>query len=210
MRDREHANRPKSGVNRRDFLKGSGAAVAATAVVSAAAEAVNAEPQQKTNRVVSAKAGKVVLYVNGEEKTLTLEPRVTLLDALRNDLNLTGCKDVCDRSNCGACTVLVDGKATLACTRLAIELRGKKITTVESLAQGKKLDPVISAFVKYDATQCGFCTPGFVVAVRAFLNKNPDANKDEINKGLGGNLCRCGTYNGVLQAALDVAKKGGA
>lgn len=204
--DQQRSDQPASGsgFNRRDFLKGSGAAVAATALVNEATEA-----QAQDNKVASG-AVDVTLNVNGKQQTLKLEPRTTLLDALRDDLNLTGCKEVCDTTNCGACTVMIDGKATYACTRLAVEVQGREIKTVESLRQGDNCDEVIDGFVKHDALQCGFCTPGFVVATRAFLDKNPNASLEEIQKGLGGNLCRCGTYNGITACALELAKKGGA
>ena len=193
--DQQRSDQPASGsgFNRRDFLKGSGAAVAATALVNEATEA-----QAQDNKVASG-AVDVTLNVNGKQQTLKLEPRTTLLDALRDDLNLTGCKEVCDTTNCGACTVMIDGKATYACTRLAVEVQGREIKTVESLRQGDNCDEVIDG-----------CTPGFVVATRAFLNKNPNASLEEIQKGLGGNLCRCGTYNGITACALELAKKGGA
>ncbi|MBI1311653.1 2Fe-2S iron-sulfur cluster binding domain-containing protein [bacterium] len=193
-----------SGFNRRDFLKGSGAAVAATALVSEATEA------QAQDKKVASGPVDVTLNVNGKQQTLKLEPRTTLLDALRDDLNLTGCKEVCDTTNCGACTVMIDGKATYACTRLAVEVQGREIKTVESLRQGDTCDEVIDGFVKHDAMQCGFCTPGFVVATRAFLDRNPNASLEEIQKGLGGNICRCGTYAGITACALELAKKGGA
>jgi xanthine dehydrogenase YagT iron-sulfur-binding subunit len=204
--DQQRSDQPASGsgFNRRDFLKGSGAAVAATALVNEATEA-----QAQDNKVASGPVD-VTLNVNGKQQTLKLEPRTTLLDALRDDLNLTGCKEVCDTTNCGACTVMIDGKATYACTRLAVEVQGREIKTVESLRHGDNCDEVIDGFVKHDALQCGFCTPGFVVATRAFLNKNPNASLEEIQKGLGGNLCRCGTYNGITACALELAKKGGA
>jgi xanthine dehydrogenase YagT iron-sulfur-binding subunit len=204
--DQQRSDQPASGsgFNRRDFLKGSGAAVAATALVNEATEA-----QAQDNKVASGPVD-VTLNVNGKQQTLKLEPRTTLLDALRDELNLTGCKEVCDTTNCGACTVMIDGKATYACTRLAVEVQGREIKTVESLRQGDNCDEVIDGFVKHDALQCGFCTPGFVVATRAFLNKNPNASLEEIQKGLGGNLCRCGTYNGITACALELAKKGGA
>lgn len=200
------------GFNRRDFLKGSSAAVAASAMATTVQETV-AEEAAKDARVTKAGPGPVKLKVNGKEHTLKLEPRVTLLDALRNDLNLTGAKEVCTTTNCGACTVIIDGKPVLACGKLAVEVQGKEITTVEGLSEGKNIDQVITAFVKHDASQCGYCTPGFVVAVRAFLNAHPKAGLDEIQKGLGGNICRCGTYEGVTKAALELcgaAKKGGA
>jgi xanthine dehydrogenase YagT iron-sulfur-binding subunit len=208
---KDDQTRSGPGVSRRAFLKGSGAAVAATAVAASVEQAV-AQEKKKAVAVVPAKAGPVKLDVNGKAYTVTVEPRVTLLDVLRNDLNLTGAKEVCNTTNCGACTVMIDGKPALACARLAVECVGKKITTAEALASGAELDAVIRAFVKHDATQCGYCTPGFVVATRAFLNANPKASLEQIKKGLGGNICRCGTYHGVTHAALEcagVAAKGG-
>ncbi len=127
---------------------------------------------------------------------------------LRNHLNLTGCKDVDDRDAAGADTVMIDNKPVLAGSRLAIECVGKKIKTVESLRNGDKVDEVIQGFVKHDAMQCGMCTPGFVMATRAFLDKNPKATLKEIQTGLGGNICRCGTYDGITQCALEIAKGG--
>ena len=208
MRDHDQ-NRNGPGFNRRDFLKGSGAAVAATAMATATTETAAKEAKTKAN-LFPAKAVDFTLNINGEDRKLKLEPRVTLLDVLRNDLNLTGCKDVDVRNADGADTVMIDGKAVLAGARLAIECQGKKIQTVESLRNGNKVDEVITGFVKHDAMQCGFCTPGFVMATRAFLNKKPNATLKEIGKGLGGNICRCGTYDGITQCALELAKKGGA
>jgi xanthine dehydrogenase YagT iron-sulfur-binding subunit len=153
----------------------------------------------------------VDLMVNGKKLAATVEPRVTLLEALRNDLDITGAKRVCDRGTCGACTVIMDGKPVYSCTVLAIEARGKSITTAEGLMQGDKLHPIQQAFVDNDAQQCGFCTPGFVVACKAFLDRNPNPTPEEVQKGLGGNLCRCGTYMGIRAAVLQAAKvqKGG-
>jgi xanthine dehydrogenase YagT iron-sulfur-binding subunit len=150
----------------------------------------------------------VTLNVNGKTHRLELEPRVTLLSALRNDLDLTGAKPACDRGGCGACTVLLDGKPVEACSVLAVDAQGKKITTVEALG-GASPDAVPTAFVHHDGLQCGFCTPGFVVAVRAFVDQNPGATLDDVRKGLNGNICRCGTYAGVATAALEAARKGG-
>lgn len=203
-----HSSPPgKSGFSRRDFLKGSAAAATATA-------AVLGEPQSGEAalpaHVLSAQMQEVTLNVNGADHKVKVEPRSNLLDVLRNDLNLTGAKDVCDTTSCGACTVLIDGKATFACSRLAVECQGKKIATVESLRQGDKVDPVISGFSKHDGMQCGFCTPGFVVATKAFVDQNPGAELDEIRSFLGGNICRCGTYHGITQCALELVQKGGA
>lgn len=205
MRDQDHTQGGShSGFNRRDFLKGSGAAVAATAIATGEAEA---QKKGKAN-VVPARAVDIKLKINGKNETLKLEPRTTLLDALRNWLSLTGCKEVCDTTNCGACTVQVNGKALYACSVLAIECEGKEIKTVEALRSGEKVDEVISGFVKHDAMQCGFCTPGFVVATRTLLDKNPDASRKEIDAGLGGNICRCGTYDGIADCALEITKGG--
>ena len=207
---RDDEARSGPGFNRRDFLKGSSVAVAATAVATAAQESVAQDKKAEAN-VLPAKPVAVKLEINGKTHTVTVEPRVTLLEALRNDLSMTGAKDVCTTTNCGACTVIIDGKPVYACARTAIECQGKKITTAEGLADGTKIDDVIKAFVKHDATQCGFCTPGFVVATRAFLNANPKAGIEDIRKGLGGNICRCGTYSGVTYAAVECAggAKGG-
>lgn len=208
MRDLREEAAPEtasgSGFNRREFLRGSGAAVAVTALATSDQGAVAQDAAKKN--VASAKASEITLSVNGKDHKLTLEPRVTLLDALRDDLNLTGCKDVCDTTNCGACTVLIDGKPTYACARLAVECVGKKVTTVESLATD---DPVIAGFVKNDALQCGFCTPGFVMATKAFCDKNPGAKLEDVRKGLGGNICRCGTYAGITACAMQLVQKGG-
>lgn len=204
MRDQ---TRNGPGFGRRDFLKGSGAAIAASAI---ATEAHDAQAQEKKTRVASGPVD-VTLNVNGKKHTLKLEPRTTLLDALRDHLNLTGAKDDYDSTSVsGSDTVMIDGKAVYASVRLAIEVEGKEVTTVESLRNGEDVDEVISGFVKHDAMQCGFCTPGFVVATRAFLNKKPNATLEEIQAGLGGNICRCGTYNGITACALEIASKGGA
>lgn len=208
MQDRTDQSRNGPDFNRRSFLKGSGVAVAASAMATAVQEAA-AKPDKDKGETSSGKQ-KVTLTVNGEKKVLEIEPRVTLLDALRNDLNLTGCKEVCTTANCGACTVLIEGKPVYACTRLAIGEQGKQITTVESLV-GKD-DPVVQGFHKHDATQCGYCTPGFIMATRAFIEKHPNASLEEIQKGLGGNICRCGTYANITMCAVELCKsaKGGA
>jgi aerobic-type carbon monoxide dehydrogenase small subunit (CoxS/CutS family) len=208
MQEREQHQRSTAGFSRRQFLKGSGVAVAATAMATAAVEEA-AAAESKSN-LVPAKPTDVTLNVNGKDYTLKLEPRVTLLHCLRDDLNLTGAKDVEDASVAGADTVLLDGKAVHAGSIFAVECVGKKIQTVESLRNGEQVDEVIVGFVKHDGLQCGYCTPGFVMATRAALNKKPHATIDEIKHLLGGNICRCGTYRGILQCALEIAQKGGA
>jgi xanthine dehydrogenase YagT iron-sulfur-binding subunit len=193
-----------SGVSRRDFLKISTISAAAvpilgTKVVQAAGEPVKVYGPGKTP---------VELTINGQKHTLQLEPRVTLLDTLRDQLDITGAKRVCDRAECGACTVLIESKPVYACSVLAIEAQGKSITTIESLMQGENLNPIQQAFVDNDASQCGFCTPGFVVAFKAVLDKNPKASPEEIRHGLSGNVCRCGTYHGIHLAIAQIAQKG--
>lgn len=197
---------PDSQFNRRDFLKGSSAAAVATALATSGSEA-EAQQQPKAN-VVSAAPQKITLNVNGKDHEVTAEPRTLLLTVLRNQLNLTGCKDIDERDAAGADTVIIDGKPVLAGSRLAIECVGKKIKTVESLRNGDVVDEVITGFVKHDGMQCGMCTPGFVMATRAFLDKNPNATLEQIQSGLGGNICRCGTYDGITKCALELAKGG--
>ncbi len=198
--------KPRTGVSRRAFLQGSGLAAAATAVTGlpVLAPAGEVAPAQGVGagNVPAHGPGpvKVTLNVNGREVSTSIEPRVTLLDALRNYLDVTGCKRVCDRGTCGACTVLLDGKPVYSCTTLALEAQGRPIRTAESLVQGDKLDPVPAAFVRHDAQQCGFCTPGFVVAMKAVLEQNPKATPAEVEHGLQGNICRCGTYEQMRDA----------
>jgi xanthine dehydrogenase YagT iron-sulfur-binding subunit len=193
-----------SGVSRRDFLKISGASAAVvpligTKVVHAAGAPVKVYGPGKTA---------ITLTVNGQKHNLQLEPRVTLLDALRDNLAITGAKRVCDRGECGACTVLVDGLTVYSCSILAIDAQGKAITTVESISEADQLHPVQQAFVDNDGSQCGFCTPGFVVATKALLDKHPNPTPEQIREGLSGNLCRCGTYHGIRHAIAQVAQKG--
>ena len=149
----------------------------------------------------------ITLTINGRRHQLSVEPRVTLLDALRNRLDVTGPKKVCDRGTCGACTVIMNGKVVYSCTVLAIDAQGKDIQTIEGIGTPAKPHPVSLAFVNNDAQQCGYCTPGFVMAAKGFLDKHPNPrNEQEVEKGLGGNLCRCGTYVGVRKAVLEAAR----
>ena len=142
----------------------------------------------------------VTLQVNGGTHVLVLEPRRTLLDALRNDLTLTGAKKVCDMGNCGACTVLLDGEAIYACLRLAVDCEGHHITTIEGLAQHGELDPVQQAFIDADAFQCGFCTSGQILSLKGLLQETPSPSEAQLQRAVTGNLCRCGAYLNILQA----------
>jgi xanthine dehydrogenase YagT iron-sulfur-binding subunit len=207
MPKRDHPEPPsKLEVSRRGFLKGAGAVLSSGIVAGAEAlEAANSE----SAKVIGPGKAPVTLKINGVSKSLNIEPRLTLLDALRDELELTGAKRVCDRTTCGACTVIVNGKSVYSCSMLAIEAQGKDIQTVEGLSQGNKLHPLQQAFVDHDAQQCGYCTPGFVMACKAFPDKNPNPSIEQVRKGLGGNLCRCGTYVGITEAVLQTAKKKG-
>jgi xanthine dehydrogenase YagT iron-sulfur-binding subunit len=189
-----------SGLSRREFLHGTGTAVAATALAAAPVSLPRAEAQPAAAGGIGPAASRITLKVNGRDMETSVEPRVTLLDALRNYLDVTGCKRVCDRGTCGACTVQLDGKVVYSCSMLAVEAQGKNIRTAESLVEGGKLDPVPEAFHRFDAQQCGFCTPGFVVAMKAVLEKNPKATPAEVEAGLAGNICRCGTYEQMRDA----------
>src|SRR5436309_2819683 len=194
-----------SGISRRGFLKGIGVGTVAGGLLSPAGlnRAVAKDANVRGPEEIS-----LTLKINGQNRTLSVEPRVTLLDALRNRLDLTGAKKVCDRGTCGACTVIVDGHPVYSCSMLAVEAEGREVTTVEGLGTPAQMNEVQKAFVKHDAQQCGFCTPGFVVASTAFVRKHPNASLDEVRAGLGGNLCRCGTYAGMMLAAVDAAKGG--
>jgi xanthine dehydrogenase YagT iron-sulfur-binding subunit len=194
----------KTALTRRDFLRGAGVAVSGGMLVGGGAVATAAPAPEA--EILGPGEVPITLKINGASHPLSVEPRVTLLDALRNQLDITGAKRVCDRGTCGACTVIMDGKAVYACALLAIEAQGHDITTIESLAHGEHLHPVMTAFIDNDAQQCGFCTPGFVMACKAFLDKHPHPKLEDVEEGLSGNICRCGTYHGLKQAALDAAK----
>ena len=188
--------RKKSNVSRRDFFKTVGAGTVAAAVVG------SGEGHAQTPSAIGPGEVPVTLTINGQRHQLRVEPRVTLLDAMRTRLDITGLKRVCDRGSCGACTVIIDGRTYYSCSLLAIESQGKNIRTVEGLSQGNALHPVQQAFCDNDALMCGFCTPGFVMATVALLEKNPTPSVEQAKRALDGNICRCGTNIGVLAAAL--------
>jgi xanthine dehydrogenase YagT iron-sulfur-binding subunit len=185
--------------SRRNFLKTAGVAPLVAGVAGAAvAEA------QTGAAIVGPGTVPVQLLVNGQRLNLNIEPRMTLLNALRNKADLTGNKRGCDRGVCGACTMIVDGRTAYSCSTLAIEVQGKQIRTVDGLANGSTLHPVQQAFCDRDALMCGFCTPGFVMATVALIEKHSNPTPAQVKAGLDGNICRCGTFVRIMEAATSV------
>jgi aerobic-type carbon monoxide dehydrogenase small subunit (CoxS/CutS family) len=188
--------------SRRNFLKTAGA-VGTIPLVAGVAGAAVAEAQTGST-IVGPGNVPVSLMVNGKRVNLNIEPRMTLLNALRNKADLTGNKRGCDRGVCGACTMIIDGRTAYSCSTLAIEVQGKQIRTVDGLANGDRLHPVQQAFCDRDALMCGFCTPGFVMATVALIEKHPNPTPAQVKAGLDGNICRCGTFTRIMEAATSV------
>ncbi len=189
------------GISRRNFIKGLG--VGTTAITALSARCAG----QNENVVIGPERTTVQFKVNGNNQQLEVGTGETLLDVLRDGLSYTGTKRVCNKGQCGACTVILNGRSVLACQMLAVDADGAKIETIEGLARGEKLHPLQHSFVKHDALQCGFCTPGFIMSSVALLRENYSPSLDEIKKGLHGNVCRCGTYPNVFSAVQDAAAK---
>jgi aerobic-type carbon monoxide dehydrogenase small subunit (CoxS/CutS family) len=221
MPDEETNNGEGSGINRRNFLKSAGVVVtgstlgAGLTLTTGAAAAQKAAPDAPQKNVAAghlANAVTVKLKVNGKENLVQIEPHWTLQRTLQFKLGLTGAKQMCDRGVCGSCTVIIDGRAVLSCTTLAVECEGKEIETVEGIAANKKWDPLIQSYCKWDAMQCGYCTPGFVVSAKALLEKNPNPSESDCKQALAGNICCCGTYPRHPTAIMEAAQviKGGA
>ena len=195
---------------RRRFLKGVGMAGAGAAVIDKLWIEAEASEEQTDSPGLLKGTVSVVLDVNGKKRTAQVEPRTTLLNTLRNHLDppITGPKLVCDMGTCGACTVLLDGKPAYSCLVLAVDAANRKITTVEGLGSPENPNAVQNAFVENDGLMCGFCTPGFVTTISAYLKKNPNPTLAEVREACKGNFCRCGTYPRVFEAALAAAKNG--
>ena len=205
--ERETPKKKREAVSRRGFIQGVGVGSGAVGAGLLAPE----QTQAQTAAGVMSGEVPITLTINGKPYKAAVEPRMTLLDVMRNNLDLTAAKRVCDRGTCGACTVVMDGKAVYSCTVLAIDAQGRQIQTLEGVAGGNTPHPLVQAFVNNDAQQCGYCTPGFVMAAKSFLDRTPNPTMDQVKEGLGGNLCRCGTYVGVRAAVLEASKqmKGG-
>lgn len=211
MLDETQDKVPARGFTRRGFLRGAGMTAAVAAVAQAGlpevAVADDAPDASAMNTPVSGEV-KITLDINGQKRSVTVEPRTTLLSALRDRLEpaLTGPKLVCNAGTCGACTMMLNGRAVYGCSVLAVDAIGKKVTTVEGIGTPEKLSPVQKAFVEKDGMMCGYCTDGFVTAITAYLSEHPDPTPDELKVGIKGNFCRCGTYPHVFEAALSAAK----
>jgi aerobic-type carbon monoxide dehydrogenase small subunit (CoxS/CutS family) len=202
--EKKTAKRSPGGVSRRDFIKGMGTGALGTAVIP---ELLGQSIATRKGRVPVYERKTITLTVNGRKVGLEVEANETLLEVLRDKLGLTGAKRVCDRGECGGCTVLLDGAPVYACMFLAVRADGRTVKTVEGLADGDKLHPVQEAFIEEDGYQCGFCTPGFLMTTSAFLEKNPAPSPHEIKQALAGNLCRCGNYAKIYGAVEAAAKK---
>jgi xanthine dehydrogenase YagT iron-sulfur-binding subunit len=194
-----HADTSNTGPSRRSLLSG--------AVGVAAALPLGAPPAQAQTQAPRKSVAETTLLVNGQKRTLALDPRTSLLDALRHHLALTGSKKGCDQGQCGACTVHVDGQRVLACLTLAVAVQGRAITTIEGLAQGDELHPMQAAFVQHDAFQCGYCTPGQIMSAVACVNEGHARDDAEIREYMSGNLCRCAAYPNIVAAVRDAASK---
>jgi len=201
----DHKKNIKS-FTRRDFLKGMGGGAIGTSIATRLLPGSTGGVMAVQEDIPFYSKKRISLEINGKMMSLVVEPRETLLDILRERLNLTGPKKICNRGECGGCTVLMDEKPIYACMFLAIKADGKKITTVEGLSKNEKLHPIQEAFIKEDGYQCGFCTPGFIMTTVAFLDKNNNPDLDEIKNALSGNLCRCGNYVKIFSTIREAAE----
>ncbi|MFN0057126.1 MAG: (2Fe-2S)-binding protein [Planctomycetota bacterium] len=197
-------------VSRREFLKGASLTIAAVGLTGANATTVAATQDAGAAgaRVVGPDKVPIQFTLNGQAMAVSAEPHVTLLDLVRDEIGLTGAKRVCDRGACGACTMLIDGRTANSCSVLAIDVAGKSVTSIEGLTPGDELSALQEAFVECDALQCGFCTPGMVVACSSVLSRTPNPTRAQIAEGIAGNICRCGTYQNIFEAVELAARKG--
>jgi len=197
----------KKGISRRGFLKGAGLTAAGTAIVNTGLLGMSTEPDVLDNPELGPDAVTIKLKINGQVKRVTVEPRATLAHTLRDHLEMTGTKVVCDRGSCSACTVWLDGKPVNSCSVLTLDVGDKEVTTIEGLSKNGELHPLQQAFIDHDASQCGYCTPGMIMSAAHLLKTNPNPNLEDVKHAVRGNLCRCGTYPHVFNATLDAAKK---
>jgi len=198
-----HEGSKKRGLSRRKFLKGFGLTSLGAAVAGSGIIAEMNPDASMGGKVLGPDAVDLTLNVNGKDMKLRVEPRTTLVDALRDHLHLTGTKIGCDRGACGACTVIMDGRTVNSCLTLAVDAAGVKIQTIEGLESNGKLHAIQESFIEHDALQCGFCTPGMLMSCKNLLDKNPKPTLDDVKLATSGNLCRCGTYNKVFEAVMN-------
>jgi len=203
-----------SKISRRRFVEGTGTGVLAVSAIPLHAQQKKSAPNEPGSAQATAvPRTKIALTINGAKKSVEVEDRWTLNELLRDHLELTGTKLGCDRSECGACTVLIDGKAMYSCTQLAVWMDGHSVQTVEGLSKNGKLDPLQQAFIEHDAPQCGYCTSGQLMSAKALLTHNPHPTRDEVQHAMAGNLCRCSNYNHYVEAVMaasdvPLAKRG--
>jgi xanthine dehydrogenase YagT iron-sulfur-binding subunit len=196
---------PGGILSRRELLKGAGVSAMGTVLADSGLMGLASATEAGGARVLGPGAVPLSLIVNGQPRSLRVDPATTLVEALRLELGLTGTKVGCDRGACSACTVWVDGEVAASCMTFALDVQGRKITTIEGLADGDRLHPVQAAFVEHDALQCGFCTPGMVMTCAALVEHNPKPTIEDVKSAVSGNLCRCGTYPNVFKATLAAA-----
>jgi len=212
--EKEKERQKGTGISRRNFLKGMGTGAVAATVVPTVLVGAQKSAEAQTGEEIS--RAKIKFDINNKMYEVEVEPRTTLLSVLRdgfdtsgNRVDLTGSKLICDRGECGGCTILIDGKSVYSCMTLAIDAQETKITTVEGIADGDQLHPIQEAFVQHDALMCGFCTPGFIVSAKSLLDENSSPSLEEIKEGLSGNICRCGTYPFIFEAVKTASIKMG-
>jgi xanthine dehydrogenase YagT iron-sulfur-binding subunit len=209
LQESKSASPAGGGITRRGFLKGAGVTAAGTALLDGV-QSLHSQAVAATRSDVKEYATEAVaiqLHINGKERTLSVEPRTTLADALRIQAGMTGTKVSCDRGSCSSCTVWLDKVPVNSCMMLALDAVGHQVTTIEGLSTGDQLHPVQVAFVRHDAMQCGFCTPGMVMSCASLLNNNPHPTEADVRYAVSGNICRCGTYPKVFAATLDAANQ---
>ncbi|MBT8305658.1 MAG: (2Fe-2S)-binding protein [Maribacter sp.] len=200
-------SKPTKGISRRSFIRGAGLSTAGSVLMTTNAFALDYKEQLVTGKEFGPDAMTIKMKVNGITKSLSVEPRTTLASALRDHLELTGTKVVCDRGSCSACTVYLDGEPVNSCMLSVLDVGEKEVTTIEGIAKNGELHPVQQAFIEHDASQCGYCTPGMVMSCVHLVDNNPAPDLEDVKKATRGNLCRCGTYPHVFKATLDASKK---
>ncbi len=203
----ESGSKPAKAFTRRSFIRGAGLSTAGSVLLTTNAFALDYKEPLTAGKEFGPDATTIKMKVNGMTKSLSVEPRTTLASALRDHLELTGTKVVCDRGSCSACTVYLDGRPVNSCMLSVFDVGEKEITTIEGIAKNGELHPVQQAFIEHDASQCGYCTPGMVMSCVHLVDNNTDPNLEDVKKATRGNLCRCGTHPHVFKATLDASKK---